>query len=445
MLVHATCSGLPSPRNHRHAGYAGDSLTHYWLYGGTSRPNQGQLEMAEVGDEYHRAILGEKTDNYVPWLALQHHGKRDDGYFVALDYVGTWTFSLDRAQGRAVLSSSLPGLANFELGPGKPMELPLVTLGVFHESLDDMGSRVFDWQYEYLWDYTNSDYFARCKWGTRWFYCSRNLQEQFTARLAWLDMDAYFMRTAGFEILWDDAGWSMYPGWPVPDNYGTVFRPSYEGPDYAETLRYLRKMDMQWIVWIAGRPSLGLLNTKVGSWGDFQWRADGVGLFGVGGWKKWADVIECFLSTNPSCSAHTCDGGSRYAHQFEMQRLADVNYLSDMGRGDQENHYFSYLEVPDKWLDGLELVKTYPTCNFNPETGYVIISMSPMWGIGKDEPGLSRMLEIYRYLREQGVAGAAIEHAHPIVTGDTDYWTTSALATTERSRVSSSNIKPLAR
>ena len=32
------------------------------------------------------------------------------------------------------------------------------------------------------------------------------------------------------------------------------------------------------------------------------------------------------------------------------------------------------------------------------------------------------MLEIYRYLREQGVAGRLSYMAHPIVTGDTDYW-----------------------
>ena len=28
-----------------------------------------------------------------------------------------------------------------------------------------------------------------------------------------------------------------------------------------------------------------------------------------------------------------------------------MNYFSDAGRGEQTNHYFSYLDTPDKWLD----------------------------------------------------------------------------------------------
>ena len=162
------------------------------------------------------------------------------------------------------------------LAPGERLELPPLTIGVFREDLDDMARSLYDWQYEYLWDFTNPDYFARTKWAVPWFFCSRNLQEQFTARLAQLDMlGADVMRSVGFEMLWDDAGWSTYPGWPE-DSYGSVFRNTYEGPDFAQTLRYLPKMDMKWLLWFAGRPSAGVMDTKVGSWGNFEWRSDAV-------------------------------------------------------------------------------------------------------------------------------------------------------------------------
>ena len=39
-----------------------------------------------------------------------------------------------------------------------------------------------------------------------------------------------------------------------------------------------------------------------------------------------------------------------------MQRYANTNYFSDMGRGPQTNAYFSYLEPPDKWTDIIESI-----------------------------------------------------------------------------------------
>ncbi len=57
------------------AGGDADALTHYWMCGGTSRPNQGQLETAAIGASYHRALLGDRSDNYVPWTALAAPGQ----------------------------------------------------------------------------------------------------------------------------------------------------------------------------------------------------------------------------------------------------------------------------------------------------------------------------------------------------------------------------------
>ena len=110
-------------------------------------------------------------------------------------------------------------------------------------------------------------------------------------------------------------------------------------------------MDMKWVIWLAHRPTQGLMDSKIGAWGNFQWRTDSFGKFNIKDHLMFCARIEHFLNANPHASFHTCDGGSRYAHQFEIQRYADVNYLSDIGRDAKTNHYLSYLEVPDKWLD----------------------------------------------------------------------------------------------
>ncbi|HPO11934.1 MAG TPA: malectin domain-containing carbohydrate-binding protein [Candidatus Hydrogenedentes bacterium] len=400
------------------------SLTHYWMYGGTSRPNQGVLDHAELKEGYHRALLGEKSDNYVPWLALQRTNEPADGLFAALDYLGTWTMSVDCGEDSAMVSATIPSFAGYTLAAGETLLLPMATFGVFQKNLDDMGRRLYDWQYEYLWDYTNEDFFARTKWVTPWFFCSRNLQEQFAARLANLDMGADLMRTMGMETLWDDAGWSKYPGWPIPDSYSVVFSPSNEGPDYGETLRYLDKMGMNWLVWMAGRTPEGVMDTKVGSWGNFQWRTDGFGKFTHKDDAAIRVQLEHFLTANPRCSFHTCDGGSRYAHQFEIQRFADVNYLSDLGRGPETNHYFSYLEVPDKWLDILDAI-LQPGSAYNPATTPAMLTMAPGWyahAAEADQESFRRLMEIYRYLRREGVAGRWSYMMHPVVKGDTDYF-----------------------
>ena len=75
-------------------------------------------------------------------------------------------------------------------------------------------------------------------------------------------MDADLARHVGFEMLWDDAGWSSHDSLP-PDNYGSVFVHQYEGPDFRLTRRYLDKMGMGWLAWFCGRPAPGIIANAV--------------------------------------------------------------------------------------------------------------------------------------------------------------------------------------
>ncbi len=419
------------------------SMTSYWMHGGTSTPVQGIMRQADLNASRHTISIGASwsertkqilsTEAYVPWMAFLRKEENRDGWFVSLDWLGEWELGLKhQEQSPANFFARACDLEDFELLPGRKISLPIITLGVFHESLDNMGEQIYRWHYEYLWDYTNNDYYAKTTSLSPWVYCGRNLQEQFAGQLAGLNMRAIdFMRALGTDMIWDDAGWAKHPDWPVPDSFSNVFPPSYEGPDFAQTQRYLEKMGAKWLLWFSGRPSAGVMDTKVGSWGGFQWRTDAMGWYGPENAQSFVEQVKHFLRANPGSSFHTCDGGSTYSHQFEMQRLADLNYLSDLGRGKAVNHYFSYIEPPDKWLDHLD--NYYRIWG---ETGpykfFRQLLTVPSWYLyesGSDvedtksyrRAQMRRVTEIYNYLLRKGVAGRWSYVHHPQVMGDKEY------------------------
>jgi len=397
-------------------------FTQYWMIGGNSGPDHGMLHSAAVTGDYRKAIEGQATAAFMPWMALQRSGAPHDGWFMALEYLGNWRLSAARTSSMVTVSAEIPDLAGMSIGPGETLDFPAITIGAFAGTLDDMAVVSYDWQYRYLWDYTNMDYYARPKWAVPWFYCAQNLQEQFAERLACLDLDAELMRSVGFEMLWDDAGWSVYDGLPE-DSYTSVFTSSYEGPDFRQTLRYLDKMGMRWLAWFTQRPSPGVMAAKVGAWGDFEWRSDAVSFPDWTADRDWRARILRFLERFPGCSFHTCSGGSTYSHTFDIQRYANTNYFSDGGRGPLTNYYFSYIEPPDKWVDIIEpfLAKGV----YHPATARQTMTMVPFWGLRahpEDQEWLRRDLDTYRFLLHEGVAGRWSYTFHPVVQGDEEFY-----------------------
>ncbi|MHB9035741.1 MAG: malectin domain-containing carbohydrate-binding protein [Armatimonadota bacterium] len=392
-------------------------LTHYWMFGGDSRANSGLLQSAAVSGSYHKATIGSMTDYYVPWMAMTRQGQ-NDGWFMAAEYHTAWIFGVDRdTSGHVTVSASLPELAGYELAPGSRVKLPTITLGVFRDSLDDMARRVYDWQYEYMWDFTNDEWYARPQVLCNWYNDVHNLQENFAGRLGDLDMTtADMMRTSGGDLMWDDAGWSESPG---------IWSPTREGPDFAETNRHMSKSGMKWLLWFCGVPSAGLMDTKVGSWGDFQWRTDGFAGQNLASVEGLFNQVTTFLTKHPRSSFHTCCGGSRYSHTFDVQRYADLNYGSDGGEGEQTNYYLSCLETPDKWMDLVPVLSG----KYLPETTRQILSAVPCWHLTSNSQTnreniehIRRVYEIYRYLTHEGVAGRRSYVAHPVIKGDVDYY-----------------------
>ena len=281
---------------------------------------------------------------------------------------------------------------------------------MFKNDLDDMAERLYAWQYEYLWDYTHHDWFGRMLWGAAWTGALPTLQENWSNRL---NMDLDFpdlMRTTGMTLLWDDAGWSSSRSW--------YNGPDMDGPDFANTQRYIKKMGMKWLLWNSDIPKPGVLNGKVGAWGDFQWRTDN---------HNWSNrerraQIRKFRDDNPASSFHSCNMGSHYAHTFDLQRLADINMLADPGWGAHRTYYLSYFEVPDKWMDVMPMLGTG---KYNPDTARHALTMLPCWDAYATTPDVERirtLCQIYRYLNQEGVVGRWSLMFHPVVKGDDESW-----------------------
>ncbi|MCL5098609.1 MAG: hypothetical protein M1608_13985, partial [Candidatus Omnitrophica bacterium] len=391
--------------------------TSYWIIGGNSQPVQGKMESAPITATYHHSLNGSATWNYVPWMALHRVDGAKDGLFIALEYLGNWRLSVDHEpDGPVAFSASAADLRTRTLKPGERFALPLATLGVFRENFDNMAEDLYNWQYEYLWDYTHDDYYTRMPFTVAWYGDSDNLQQQWAGHLADLDFHwADYFRTVGMELLWEDAGWSATQHW---------WDANLEGPDFGRTQRFLPKNDMKLIVWIPGHQDPGLLDNKVGAWGDFQRRTDGMGFNAQIDPIFRRNTIR-FLTDHPRCSFHTCSGGSSYAHTFDVQRYADVNYDSDGPGSDFTNYYWSYLETPDKWFDNLNCWQGAKGVVYNPETGRRYLTQVPKWGLYISEPDIESMrliADLYHYLLQEGVAGRWSYISHPVIKGDKEHY-----------------------
>ncbi|MDE2126315.1 MAG: hypothetical protein KGJ62_06980 [Armatimonadetes bacterium] len=386
----------------------------YWLHGGTNGAGQGDLASKGLSRATSWTIQSEMGREYWPWLAAIREGHHPDGLFMALDYIGSWRFALQPSRlGGPILRSEVTDPGPLNLLPHIQFNLPVTTFGLFHQSLDDMSRRLYDWQYQYLWGYSQADKVDRMEWDTAWYNDARNLQENFTGRLGQLDMDfPDMMRTVGMETLWDDAGWSENPD---------IWSPSREGPDFSLTQRYLRKMGMNWALWFCHLPTPGLMASKVGAWGDFQWRTDGLPAFNLRTDAMFRAWITAFRLRFPGSSFQTCNGGGSFGHTFSTQEYADVNMFSDPGEGAQTNTWLSYLETPDKWMDLMPSFKTGG--RYDPDTGRQLLTMTPCWDLYAsvaDQEQLRQIAEIYHYLLATGVAGRWSYALRPKVKGDNE-------------------------
>jgi hypothetical protein len=85
-----------------------------WMTGGNSSPTQGVLRRAELEKDYHNSITGDRTYNYVPWMAMERGAAGADGLFVSSESLCDWNMTVRASGGSpALLAVNLLGASGF--------------------------------------------------------------------------------------------------------------------------------------------------------------------------------------------------------------------------------------------------------------------------------------------------------------------------------------------
>lgn len=340
-----------------------------------------QLVTKKVDTNYaHEFSSPYAAQNHMPLMMLSPVGD-GHGLFFGWDYLGPWAAPMGAFAGSQFHCGLRLDRVSRNLAPGESVELPHAFTGVFKGDLDDLGNEMLDWQYAFAWEYKNPAYFAQPRLAVDFpspWLAEGGTAENWSCRLA---LDLYFTdlaRYAGAGVLWDDAGWY--------DEWG-----SWNGPDFGQVTRYLRKHDMTQMVWLPSfmtRPGsqaardLGnavalpkgawgystgvdqsrleatawqrtLLDQKVRQWGDFQWRLDGApgwGLEPLAADQQFRLLMDNFLTDHPGCAIDASSLGGASLMGVDLGRyVCSIEVTDGQGVRDHSGYYGSMMLSPDMW------------------------------------------------------------------------------------------------
>ena len=388
---------------------------------------------------------------YAPWAALYARDTKD-GLIFGWDYMGHWKSSYEPGPDGAVTARLVVTGHKQTLAPGESLTTPRAFVGLFSDDLDNAGNELLDWQYQYMWDYTREPWFPAIRmlgywWnGTAWGQPS----------IAWTggkpDVDSAFrkvfrvadlMRYVGADVYHRDWGW-----W---DRAG-----DWNGPDFRTTINYLRKYGMGQLIyaflytvdpeskvarehpnWVLNgtldmsKPEVvkfmqGQLDEFVKRWGDFEWRNDSTPTTPrgsddtpqLGQDHGLREVIRGFLDKHPECAFQAVNGGGNEAG-YDYARYASTLSFSDGAVGILRNYYASLLFPPDKTSD---IPDAWNPDHYDKSTwrGLLCINFDmtgDTWDLAKLE-GIRELIDIYHYLRSQGVVGRWVRVYRPAIAGD---------------------------
>lgn len=431
----------------------------YFTGGGNYNGSQ-LLKSEPMSESYQRTLDsngGIQPGNYSSYLPLvfllDKNGETNDneGLAAGWDYLGHWRFAIgDQAGSPLEMSLELAGFEK-DLAPGARIETPKIFIAPFSGGVDELGNQLLDWQYTYLWEFTNPEYFAKTRWAVDWpdpwvgeggTPSADNWGRRLALDLRYIDL----LRETGTDILWDDAGWY--------DKWGT-----WTGPDWRRTNDYLGKYGMKWALWyptflataeskvaqqhpdwmIPGQQVLEqsiaatadwqrqLVSDGVKDWGDFQWRYDiapaasANDTDALAADQNFRNLLEHFKRDHPQSGIDACDGGGRWI-SYDIARLADSGEYTDGGVGPYSSYYTSLLVPPDKLHNVVDFDHTY----YDAATDRTHLAMDPTWyrdpGDGPDVESIRKDWEIYHYLVAQGVAGRWSHVFRPQVENDDAVW-----------------------
>lgn len=409
-------------------------------------------------------VIG-SSSRYMPWLSLWNRNS-SEGIYAGWDFHGNWAFSEgNTAAGVGGTTVSIPTYDHV-LAASEVVTLPKAFVGTYHVDLDDMGNRLLDWQYRYLWSDTRSPYFAAIRMLGNWVPGARGnapdgLDPVGLAQQVFAIADR--MREIGGDTYHRDYGWWLRNG-------------DWIGPDWKQTGNYLSKSAMRQLIYMfiydaestssvwstgwfqhfpaeIGLIDLGipaaeqwmkdLLVAKAQAWGDFQWRNDSLFIpYGSAASpinaalqltqdQAYSRIAHYFLDQEPNSAIQNVNGGGREINWAYMETSSNTSFHDLGGIDEHALFYASYLFPVDKMSgdpgngipgDGSEFW-SLRLCDqrynrllvFNPDFSGDTTSATQI-------ACMRKLVEKYHYLLLKGVAGRWVHVYHPVATDGDANW-----------------------
>lgn len=401
----------------------------------------------------------ETSSSYIPWFNYVNTSTHD-GVMATFDYMGRWQMQLGNLGGGGSVSGFMPNY-NSAVTAGTTVTGPVATVMTYTTDEDTMTNDLLDYQYRYLWDETNSAYFAKvaapADWctGTQW--CSQWDQQGVRQKIYGLaDLD----EAAGNDVDWRDNGWWDTPGsWNGPDFELTnntlnrlgarsiVYYPAYDAnagsavytsnPSWFPTgspcgyAQYLGDLSIPaFQTWMQN-----LLEGNTQKWGGYEFRNDSCPVGDTTGAKQLAadqayrSIIGNFIGYNAGNAYYSVDSGGNEIG-LDTMRMSSAAQFYDQpgieGVGSSQDQFYNASRLfpvdkisgdPNTWdAGGYCTQQVWADLAMNPSYFSSAVPQQTWHADTTDSQQIECARELsdtYHYMVAQGVAGRWTKQYHP--------------------------------
>lgn len=387
-------------------------------------------------------IDGSGADISHPFVGLQYKDTQD-GVFFTWDYTGKWQTKVGNSSGMTFIQTAAYNQADgenwtFSLKPNETVSMPLSRVGVFKGDIDDMGNAITDYQYKYKWNDTNEDFMNIIRFGgygsdPELIFQKINSNRYIGGDMIWIDdgwqtnlgdwewkegmpiekYQEYIAKNNQVLGLWMPP-WGAeqhaklmteHPDWYIDYQNGMDARKTGLDTSKPEVVDYIRSKVN------AVQSALGgfMLKTDFNQYKDGFLRAQGV-----------MQIMENFKLDHPDQGLHICSDGSGVLNPGSAA-LTELILLQDGTPAYSDGYYASMLYPIDKIMTsrGRGDIGSYSKSNRSMLSYAMTVAGKTNGTMAEMEP-VRQDMDLYRYLKEQGVMGRYVKVYRPSHTSVAD-------------------------
>jgi hypothetical protein len=374
-----------------------------------------------------RSFTGRGGNVNAQFLTLRDRNS-EDGIVATWDYTGSWAMNVGDSYGKILIEPR--ATVATPLAPGATIAGPLGRIGLYRGDIDDMGNAVLDFTYRYLWDHTHDDWFPSIRYG--------GYGSDVTTIAQKIDQLAYL----GGDMVWIDDGWqdavgdwNDRPGEPIAEYRELAALHGQQlglwlVPWGAEAGSDVAAAHPSWMVNPADRKG-GLrttlpgvvehirqtVNARQDEFGPFQLKTDfGADSGDLAKANATAQILRNFVTDNPNASLQLCSDGGGLLN-LGTAGLSDLVLQQDGAATRTEGYWSSLLYPSEKLISSFgrtTIGSTYQPSNRHLLSYHMTVAGDTAAGAAALEP-VRKDVDLYRYLRSQGVLGRWVQVYRPTV------------------------------